>query len=454
MSDLLFTIGSFLVALVILIAVHEFGHFWVARRLGVRVLRFSLGFGKPLLRWTDRRDGTEFVVASLPLGGYVQMLDEREGEVPEAELHRAFNRQVVWKRAAIVAAGPLCNFLLAVALYWGILVVGDVGNRPLIGEVAPASVAETAGFARGDELLRIEDRATPTWESAVFALLVEGLGGQDVAVRVREESGGEVVRWLAGDALEGLTDSPAILANIGLAPARPTLDPVVGEVLEDGAAERVGIRPGDRIVAADGTAIGSWGEWVALVRAHPGTPIPTELVRDGETLRVTITPDVVTEGEERIGRIGVAVALPEGPGERYLAEVQLGPVDAVGAALAKTADMTVLMLRMVGRMFAGDASIDNLSGPIAIAETAGKTASYGLLPFVKFLAAVSISLAVLNLFPIPILDGGHLLYYFIEWIKGSPLSEQAQIQGQRLGMVVLAMLITFAFYVDISRLLG
>ncbi|AGA89565.1 RIP metalloprotease RseP [Thioflavicoccus mobilis 8321] len=454
MSDLLFTIGSFLVALAILITVHEFGHFWVARKVGVRVLRFSLGFGKPLLRWNDRREGTEFVIASLPLGGYVKMLDEREGEVDEAELHRAFNRQVVWKRAAIVAAGPICNFLLAFVLYWGIFVVGDTGTRPLVGEITPASVAERAGFERGDELLRIADRPTPTWESAVFALLAEGMDGHDLAVRVRESSGEEVVRWLSGGALDGLTESPAILANVGLEPEHPTLEPVLGEVLDDSAAKRVGMQSGDRIIAADGEPVASWDEWVQLVRAHPGNPIRVLIERDGETLDVTITPDVVEDGDERIGRIGVAVKLPERQDERYLAEVQLGPFEAVGAALTKTVDTTVLMLRMVGRMFAGHASIDNLSGPIAIAETAGKTASYGLIPFVKFLAAVSISLAVLNLFPIPVLDGGHLLYYLIEWVKGSPLSEQAQLQGQRFGMLVLALLITFAFYVDLSRLLG
>jgi regulator of sigma E protease len=454
MSDLAFTIASFLVALAILITAHEFGHFWVARKLGVRVLRFSIGFGTPLLRWVGRRDGTEYVIASLPLGGYVKMLDEREEAVPQSELHRAFNRQALWKRSAIVAAGPIFNFLLAIGLYWGVLVVGEEGSRPIIGTVAADSAAEAAGFAAGDELLEVAERPTPTWEAAVFALVSEAMDAEDLAVRVREASGAEAVRWLDGATLAGLTETPAILGNIGLDPARPVIAPILAEVLEDGAARRAGIEAGDRIVAAAGEPIDTWGQLVEIIRSNPETPVPFVIERDGTQLELTVTPTSVVEDGQSIGQIGVAVDIPEDLDERYRVIVRLGPVEAIGAAFEKTGDTTALMLRMIGRMLTGSASIENLSGPIAIAETAGKTASYGVTSFIKFLAIVSISLAVLNLLPVPVLDGGHLLFFLIEWIKGSPLSEQAQIWGQNIGILVLAVLITFAVYLDLSRLLG
>ncbi len=454
MPDLALTIVAFLVALAILIVVHEFGHFWIARRVGVRVLRFSLGFGPPLFRRTGRRDGTEYVLAALPLGGYVKMLDEREDEVPAAELPRAFNRQALWKRTAIVAAGPLFNLIFAVAVYWAMAVAGEPGTRPLVGTVAAESTAAEAGFVPGDEILRVGSQDTPTWEAAMMTLVSDSLEGEDLPVRVRESSGGEVVRWLDGERLSGLTDSPAILDNLGLAPEKPVIAPVVSEVLPNGVAERVGIQPGDEFVAADGKPVSSWDDWVDLVRARPDTPIVATVERNGQPLQLTMTPEAVLEGDERIGRVGVVVDLPEDLNERYQVVVRLGPIEAVGAALEKTADMSILMIRVVGRMLTGQASVENLSGPITIAETAGKTASYGLGSFMKFLAVVSISLAILNLLPIPMLDGGHLLYFFIEWIKGCPLSDEAQMRGQQLGIVVLAMLMTFAFYIDLSRLLG
>jgi regulator of sigma E protease len=454
MNDLLFTAASFIVALAILITVHEFGLFWVARKVGVRVLRFSVGFGRPILRRVSPTDGTEYVVAAVPLGGYVKMLDEREGDVPEEQRCQAFNRQQLWKRYAIVAAGPLFNFLFAIIAYWGIFVAGDEGTRALVGEVAPNSIAAEAQFAPGDEIIEIGDRRTETWESAVFALMAEVLDGEDLPVRVRDETGLEVVRVLNGAALAALPDDPAILANLGLEPGRPVLAPIIGELVAGEPAALAGLQPGDLVLAADGVGIATWREWVEIVRQHPGESLRLEVERDGQVLEIALTPRAVKDGDGEVGRIGAAVQVPEDMFEEYRTEVRLGPIEAVGAAVVKTADMSVLMLRVIGRMLVGRASVENLSGPITIAETAGKTASYGLAYFVKFLAVVSISLGVLNLLPIPILDGGHLLYFAIEAVKGSPLSEQAQLQGQRVGLALLAALMTLAFYVDLTRLFG
>jgi len=455
MPDLLLTIASFVVALAILIAVHELGHFWVARRLGVKVLRFSIGFGRPLLRRVSPKDGTEYVVAAIPLGGYVKMLDEREEAVPPELADRAFNRQTLWKRSAIVAAGPLFNFLFAILAYWGLLVAGDVGTRPLVGEVEPGSVAAQAGFAPGDELLAVGNRLTPTWEAAVFSLMAEVLNGKDLPVRVRDASGGELVRMLDGQALAALPDDPALLGNLGLAPARPVLPPVIGTLLPGEPAALAGMAPGDRVLSVAGQRLDAWDELVERVKTHAGQPLRLEIERDGRVRELVVTPKPTADADgATIGRIGASPQVSDELLAAYRTEVRLGPIAALAGAFEKTADMTVLMLRVIGRMLMGRASVENLSGPISIAETAGKTASYGLTYFIKFLAVVSISLGVLNLLPIPILDGGHLLYFAVEAVKGSPLSEQAQIQGQRIGLALLAALMTLAFYVDISRLLG
>lgn len=454
MDSLLFTIASFVVALAILIAVHEFGHFWVARKLGVKVLTFSIGFGKPLWKRVSPKDGTEYVVAAIPLGGYVKMLDEREGPVDESEVHRAFNRQPLWRRSAIVVAGPLFNFLFAILAYWMIFVSGDVGLRPLIGEVESESIAEQAGFRQGDELLRIGDRPTPTWETAVYALIAESMEGRDLQVRIREEGGGEMDRWLSGAQLAELPDDPNILKNLGLSPRRPEIPPLIGELVGGEPAEQAGLRPGDLLVSADGETLNSWRAWVEYVRERPGQPIQLGVERDGSYQEMSITPAARESGDRVIGRIGAGVEVPESLHEQYRTEVQLGPLDALDAAVRKTGDLSGLMLKVLWRMATGQASIENLSGPITIAETAGKTASYGFHQFVKFLAVVSISLGVLNLLPIPVLDGGHLMFFLFEAIKGGPLSEKAQMQGQRIGMALLLALMSLAFYVDLSRLLG
>lgn len=452
--DLLFTISSFLVALAILIFVHEYGHFWVARRLGVKVLRFSIGFGRPLLRHQRDPDSTEYVLAGIPLGGYVKMLDEREGEVSPHQLHLAFNRQPLWKRSAIVAAGPVFNFAFAILAYWGIFLSGDTGSRPLVGAVAPESIAAESGFQQGDELLRIGDRPSPTWEGAVFAFMAEALDGEDLPVRVRDRSGLELDRWITGERLAGLPEDPNLLERLGLTPLRPTLPPVIGELTPGEPAEQAGLRLGDRILSVDGAPLEDWREWVRVVRESPGNALRVEIERAGERLELAVTPRAVAAEGGVTGRIGAGVQARDDLMEPYRVQVRYGPLEALAQSVHKTLDMSQLMLRVMGRMLTGQASVENLSGPITIAETAGRTASHGLDYFIKFLAVVSISLGVLNLLPIPVLDGGHLLYFFIEWVKGSPLSEQAQLQGQKVGLVLIAALMTLAFYVDLSRLFG
>jgi regulator of sigma E protease len=454
MEEAFFTVGSFLVALAILITVHEFGHFWVARKLGVRVLRFSVGFGRPLVSWFSRRDGTEYAVAAIPLGGYVKMLDEREGEVAASEVHLAFNRQRLWKRFAIVSAGPIFNLLFAILVYWGILIVGDTGTRPIVGKVEPNSIAAAADFAPGDEILAVGDRKTPTWEAAVFALMSDALDPEDTLVRVREKNGAEAVRVLDEAVLSRLPENPSILDKLGLEPARPVVPPIIGELVAGDPAEEAGLHVGDRVAAVNGEAVKTWGQWVEIVQKHPGQALRITVERGNEKLPIDLVPRRVEGPQGSIGRIGAGPKVPEGLLDQYRAVVRLGPLDALGASVRKTVDMSGLMLRVMGKMLIGQASVKNLSGPISIAETAGKTASYGLHYFVKFLAVVSISLGILNLMPIPVLDGGHLLYFTIEGVKGSPLSENAQLQGQRIGLALLAALMTLAFYVDIARLLG
>jgi len=454
MGSFLYTVAAFLVALGILITVHEFGHFWVARRLGVKVLRFSIGFGAPLWKRVGKVDATEYVIAALPLGGYVKMLDEREGPVAASERERAFNRQPLRVRSAIVAAGPLFNLLFAVIAYWAVAVSGENGLRPLVGTVEADSIAETAGFEPGDELLAVAGRPTPTWETAVYALLAESLGEHDLAIRVRGEDSAEHVRWLDASGLLGLAENGQILESLGLSPLRPRLPAVVAEVLPGEAAAQGGMLPGDEILRAGGNEIEDWAAWVEMVRAHPGEAIEVEVRRAGQTLPLVITPNLVDGDEEPVGRIGASVAVPEGLYDPYRVEVRYGPLEALPVAAQRTWDMSLLMVKMLGRMLLGEASVKNLSGPITIAESAGKSASYGMSYFLKFLAVVSISLGVLNLLPIPVLDGGHLLYFAIEAIKGGPVSERALEVGQRIGLAVLLALMTLAFYLDISRLLG
>lgn len=454
MDSFLFTFAAFILALSILITVHEFGHFWVARKLEVKVLRFSLGFGQPLWKRRSRNGETEFVVAAIPLGGYVKMLDEREAPVDPTELHRAFNRKPLGVRSAIVIAGPLFNFLFAIAAFWIVFMSGDVGMRPILGQVAQDSRAAQAGFAPGDEITFVGDQEVLTWEQAIYALLSESMDKRALGVQVRMPDGDKRLYWLNVEGIQNLADDGKLLENLGITPLRPQLPPVIGQLVPGEAAEAAGLSAGDLILKVNGQPMKTWKDWVEFVQSHPGQLLDLEIERDGEIMALAITPREKQSEGQTIGFIGASVETPTDLLAQYRREVRYGPLDALGVAVRKTGDFSYLMLKVLGKMLVGEVSVKNLSGPISIADYAGKSASVGPIYFLKFLAVVSISLGVLNLLPIPVLDGGHLFFYMIEAIKGRPLSDHIIEQGQRVGMLLLFIIMGIALFVDLNRFLG
>lgn len=453
MDGILFKILAFIVAVGLLVAVHEFGHFWVARRLGVKVLRFSIGFGRALWRRQSAPDQPEYVIAAIPLGGYVKMLDEHEGPVAPEERHRAFNRQSLMVRSAVVVAGPLFNFLFAIAAFWGVLVIGETGIRPLIGDIEPGKPAARAQLRAGDEIVAINGQSTPTWSLALQEFATASVGQPELRISVRDADGNDRVSVMPSSEVGDLAETPDLLAHLGLTPHRPAIPPVFGTILKGEAADLAGLQSGDRILSADGGPIAQWDHWVKYVQARPGVAIDLVIERSGDSLHISLTPAPHARNDEVIGRIGASNQPVPGLVERYQVEYQMGWAEALPAAVGRTWEYSVLTLKVIWRVLSGQASIHNLSGPITIADAAGKTASIGFVYFLKFLAIVSISLGVLNLLPIPVLDGGHLLYFAIEAVKGSPLSDAAMLHGQKIGLMLLLGLMTVAFYVDILRLL-
>lgn len=445
----------FALALGVLILVHEFGHYLVARACGVKVLRFSIGFGKALLVRRAGRDGTEWAIGAFPLGGYVKMLDEREGEVASEELHRAFNRQTVWKRFAIVAAGPIANFLLAIALYWGMFAVGTAELRPRIALGDMTTIAAAAGLRDGDLVVAVDDEPIRSWQELRWALLKYAVDGRSVVLHVRTLEDVDAFRTLDlrdVDIDDGRSDP---IGRIGLRPWRPQIPAVIGRLVAGGAAERAGIRVGDKVKAIDGEALAGWTQLVDRVRHAAGRELRLDVERAGERLTFNLTPDLETDNGHQVGRIGVGVADPGiTGGPELFATVRYGVVEGLTKAVRQTWETSVLSLQMIGRMLLGEISWKNLSGPVTIADYAGQTAQLGLAHYLKFVAMISISLGVLNLLPIPVLDGGHLLYYVVEIIKGGPIPERIMEIGQQIGLALLIMLMAFAFYNDINRLIS
>ncbi|HKU15545.1 MAG TPA: RIP metalloprotease RseP [Steroidobacteraceae bacterium] len=449
-------LAAFIVAIGVLVAVHEFGHFWVARRLGIRVLRFSIGFGKPLYRRIIGKDPVEFVIAAVPLGGYVKLLDEREGNVAERDLPFAFNRQPVWKRIATLLAGPAFNLIFAVALYWVLFTAGVPALRPIVGEITPDSIAAHAGLRYEDQIVAIGGRPTPTLEAATLAILEDLTDDGTINLRVSGVDGSErELSLVAGDRSRALTRPEALLPGLGFEIWRPRLAAVVGTVLKDSAADRAGLKPDEQILAVDGQPVGDFQELVRLVQPNPGKTVTLQ-VRGASGVRdVPITIGADKEGSKRVGRIGIAPAnrpLESGRTTQDMLTLQkYGALAAVGEAAAKTWDTSIFTLRIVGRIVTGDVSLQAISGPISIAETTGFAARQGWRIFLSTLALISISLGVLNLLPIPILDGGQVIYQLAELVKGRPVSERAQLLGQQIGIAMLILMMTLAFYNDIAR---
>jgi len=450
--NFLYTLAAFAVALGLLIVVHELGHYAVARLCGVKVIRFSVGFGRPL--WLRRfgRDATEWVVATVPLGGYVKMVDEREGPVARADLPRAFNRQSVWRRIAIVAAGPVANFLLAILLYWVLFVSGVKDAKPVLAAPEPGTPAATAGVRQGDVVRSVNGQSTASWSDVRWRLLELALEHRDARLEVLE--GGRHLGWRTLDLgiLKAGDLESDFLIKLGLRLDRPAVPPVIDSVVDGSPAEKAGLRSGDRILSIDGAPIDSWEALVRKVRASPDQPLVVRVQRDGDEPELTVVPERVTKGDVVYGRIGAESRAAPGLMRDYVVEIRYPPVEALQRATAKTWEMSVFSLHMLWRMVTGSVSWRNLSGPVTIADYAGQSAQLGLEPYLAFLALISISLGVLNLLPIPLLDGGHLMYYSVEILKGSPVSERVMELGQRIGLALLLCLMAFAFYNDINRL--
>jgi regulator of sigma E protease len=459
------TLLAFIVTIGLLVTIHEYGHFQVARWCGVKVLKFSIGFGKPLWQKSFGKDNTQFVLATIPLGGFVKMLDERElraeqvanPELPkinysEAELQRAFNRQSVWKRIAIVIAGPLANLLLAIVLYWCLFMLGVTGTRPIIGEVANNSLAAQASLTSGEVIQKINGEDVSSWQETRWVLLEESLENKTVEIETINQNN-ELFQHTLSFAGVNNDSEVDVLKKIGLEEYRPTIPAVIGEILPGSVAEQVSFKAGDKVLSIDGVTITDWEQVVNIVKASPNKKLWFEIERAQKILRIAATPESVTEDSESVGRMGAAVKIDQKELDNLLVEFSYSPLISLQKAVSKTWDTSVFSLKMLGKMLLGQVSLKSISGPVTIADYAGKSANMGLKTFLSFLALVSISIGVLNLLPIPVLDGGHLMYYTVEIFKGSPVSENVMLAGQKIGFAILGLLMTLAIFNDFNRLL-
>ncbi len=450
--DFLHTFFYFVITIGVLVSFHEFGHFWTARKVGVKVLRFSVGFGKVLWSYQKKSDTTEYVLSAIPLGGYVKMVDERESEVKEDDFPFAFNRQPLWARMAIVVAGPVFNLVLAVFLFWCVLVTGETGIKPILGKVEQGTLAASAGFKEDEEIISVDDKLTPTWTEAMAVIFTSALdGNKDIKVTVKDlndEQSNRVLKLSGSD----IQSSEILYKNLGFKPWSPTLKPVIGNVLPESSALRAGLLKGDLILSADNIVIKDWLQLVDIVKSHPNVTISLKIERDGVKLPINIIPKSVQIDQKLEGKIGASVSVPEDLIKSVSVKYSLSPLQAIPVSLETTWYYSVTTIKMMGKMLIGKTSVDNLSGPISIAQYAGQSASMGLVAFMKFMALLSVSLGILNLLPIPVLDGGHLLFFIIEGIKGSPVSEKIQSFFQQVGMLFLMGLMALAMVLDVQRL--
>jgi regulator of sigma E protease len=447
------TLLAFVLTLAILVVIHEYGHFAVARWCGVRVLRFSVGFGKVIAR-RQGKHGTEWALSAIPLGGYVKMLDEREGEVAAEDLPYAFNRKPVLQRMAIVVAGPLANLILAILLYWALFVHGVTVLKPIVAAPPAGTPAALAGLNGGDTVVTVNGQAVEDWQGLHWEVLKQGLRDGQVAIETRARDGSLAFRQLdlAGIELADGDNDP--MARIGLKRYLPEFAARIGETLPNSPAAQAGLRGDDTVLAIDGQAVAKWEDMVAMVRASPERPLRFRIERAGQPIELTITPEAAQDQGQSIGRIGATPRVDEAQLALLRDEVRFGPVEAMKRALYRTWDLSTFSLEMMGRLVTGQASLKNISGPVTIADYAGRSAEAGLTSFIAFLALISVSLAVLNLLPIPLLDGGHLLYYFAEFLTGRPVPDAVQETGQKIGAALLAALMFFALYNDLQRLLA
>ena len=455
MISVLTSILAFAAAIGILVTIHEFGHYLVARLCGVKVLRFSVGFGKPIWSVYAGKDKIEYALAAIPLGGYVKMLDEREGEVPQQDLPRAFNRQNVIKRFAIVLAGPAFNFLFAIVAYSIMFVSGVNGVKPYVDVTDPTSIAHSAGIHSQDLILSVNGVKTPSWQKARLTMMQQAVSGGDLKLQVqgRDLQIRDVDLKVASlDFLKH--EKTDLLDQLGIRMWRPALPPVVDEVIVGGAAQAAGVKAKDKIVSLDGEKITNVRQWVDKIRANPGHSMKLVVERNHHPVTLTITPRKKSDDGKIIGFIGVrnVVVMPPQLRQKLMVVEKYGLGDAFVESLRKTWDMSALTFQVLAKLVTGEASVKNLSGPITIAKYAGISAHLGAEQFFAFLAIISISLGVLNLLPVPMLDGGHLMYYVIEMVKGSPVSEGMEALGQRIGMALLLLLMTVAIYNDVLRL--
>jgi regulator of sigma E protease len=444
---------AFIIAIVILVVFHELGHLWVARWCGVKVLRFSVGFGKTIYSKRFADGEVEWVLSAIPLGGYVKMLDEREGEVLPHELSRAFNRQPVLKRMAIVVAGPLANLLLAIVLYWGLFIYGVPGLKPMLGEIDAGSPAAVAQLQAQQTIVSINGKETPSWQEVRWILLELALQREPAELEIRDNQGGLSRKMLDLSKLAPGDLDGDFIGKLGLRPYQPIVRPVIGEVIESGVAMQAGIKPGDHISRINGQQIVRWDELVEQVRSHPGLPLELEIDRAGTLFAISLKPASVDEGGKQVGKIGAGPKIDSAEFDALFTEVHYPPLRALAEALRKTWETGAVSLQMIAKMVIRQVSLKNLSGPITIADYAGQSAHMGIGAYLSFLALISISLGVLNLLPIPLLDGGHLLYYTAEMIKGSPVSDKLWEAGQNIGIALLVTMMAFALYNDISRLI-
>ncbi|CQH46568.1 sigma E protease regulator RseP [Yersinia frederiksenii] len=458
MMSILWSLAAFIIALGILITVHEFGHFWVARRCGVRVERFSIGFGKALWRRTDRQ-GTEYVIALIPLGGYVKMLDERVEAVAPEFRHKSFNNKTVLQRAAIVSAGPIANFLFAIIAYWLVFIIGVPSVRPVVGDISPQSIAAQANISPGMELKSVDGIETPDWDSVRLALISK-IGDQQTQVGVAPFTTGHEVSGSSNIVQKTLDlrqwqfepDKQDPVVALGIIPRGPQIESVLAEVQSGSAAQKAGLQAGDRIVKVGGQALDRWQTFVLQVRDNPGKPLVLDIERGSTPLSLTLIPDTKSVGENRsegfAGVVPKVIPLPD----EYRTIRQYGPFTALYQAGDKTWQLMRLTVSMLGKLITGDVKLNNLSGPISIAQGAGVSAEYGLVYYLMFLALISVNLGIINLFPLPVLDGGHLLFLAIEKLKGGPVSERVQDFSYRIGSILLVLLMGLALFNDFSRL--